>query len=327
LFNDQIESTEADLIMIDEIQRIPGLLNSVQAFIDASKGKKHKLRFFLSGSSARKLKRGQANLLPGRIFSYELGGLCAQELSYRIDEKKAFQHGFLPEPYFEKDASFCEKLLRTYSGTYLKEEIQSEALTRNIQGFARFLMILAQSSGQILDFSKLSTKAKVSRTSSIRFVEILEDTLIAQRVTSFENAVTADTIHHPKLYFFDVGVLNGLLENFNPSADRVGFLFEHLFYSQVRNSALALDIPHKIQFFRTRHGVEVDFVVTLNGKVWAIEVKVGDISASDLSGVKAFREYYPDVHGCAVIVPKQKTRKKDGILICDWIRLLQEMGL
>lgn len=326
LFIDQVESSSAKVIFVDEVQRIPGLLNSIQALIDENRSKRP-LRFFLSGSSARKLKRGQANLLPGRVFPYQLSGLCAQELQYKVETKRALQFGFLPEPYFEQDDSVCAKLLTSYSALYLKEEIQAEALARNIQGFARFLLILAKSAGHILDFSKLSNLAKVSRTSSIRFVEILEDTWIAERVSVFEDAEGADCIRHPKLYFFDVGVLNGLLENFSASLDRLGILFEHLVYTQIRNSALALDLPVKIQYFRTRHGVEVDFIVTIRDRVWAIEVKSGDISSADLSGLKAFKGYYPKVHRCVAVSPREKTRQKDGVLICDWLTLLKEMDL
>lgn len=325
LFLDEIEASKANLIFIDEIQRIPSMLNSIQALIDEAKGKRN-LRFLISGSSARKLRRGQANLLPGRLLSYESGGLCAKELGYKVDLNRALKHGFLPEPLLEDSARQSEKLLQTYSATYLKEEIQAESLLRNVQGFARFLMILASGSGQVLDFSKLSRKAKVSRTSSVRFVEILEDTLIAQRVYCFEGSHEADTVKHPKLYFFDGGVLNGLLNNFSVSDDRKGWLFEQMIYSQIRNSALAHDVPIKIEYFRTRHGLEVDFIVHLREEVWAIEVKSGEASDHDLAGLTAFERYFPKVHRRVLVTPQDRRRLKNGILICDWLTLLKEMG-
>lgn len=325
LFTDQIEGSEVKLVFIDEIQRIPGLLNSIQAMIDEAQGNRE-LRFLISGSSARKLRRGEANLLPGRVLSYELAGLCARELGYKVDTAKALKYGFLPEPLLETSARQAEKTLQSYSAIYLKEEIQAEALLRNIQGFARFLMLLAGASGQVLDFSKLSTRAKVSRTTSLRFVEILEDTLIAQRIHSFDGAPSADTIKHPKLYFFDGGVLNGLLGNFTTSDDRKGNLFEHLVYSQIRNSAMAHDTPISIQYFRTRHGLEVDFVVQLRNETWAIEVKSGEATEQDLKGLKAFYEYFPKTQHRVLVTPRDRKRTKDGILICDWITLLKEMG-
>ena len=325
LFSNQIESSGARVVFVDEIQRIPGLLNTIQAIIDESKGKRS-IRFMLSGSSARKLRRGQANLLPGRVLSYQMGGLCARELKYKTDTARALRFGFLPEPDFEAKDSRAENLLQSYSAIYLHEEIQAEALARNIQGFARFIMVLATSSGQIVDFSKFAKRAKVARSSCVRFVEILEDTLIAHRLEVFDQATEADIIRHPKVYFFDVGVLNGLLNNFNASADRKGMLFEHLVYSQIRNSALAHDVAIDIRYFRTRHGVEVDFIATVAGKVWAIEVKAGDASSQDLSGLRAFREYFPKVHHCVLVTPHEKRRMNDGILICDWVTLIQEMG-
>jgi predicted AAA+ superfamily ATPase len=315
------------LILIDEIQRVPSLLNAIQYEIDKAKRESRSCRFLISGSSARKLKRGQANLLPGRLFSYELSGLCAKELQYKVDINKAMCLGFLPEPYLETNIKSAQKMLTSYSAIYLKEEIQAESLTRNIQGFARFLNIIAQRASEIIDFSKLATKSKVSRTTTVRFVELLEDTLVAQRVYSFEEAPEADVVKHPKIYFFDVGVLNGLLQNFIASPDRIGALFEHLVYNQVRNSVLAHDIKAEIFYFRTRHGVEVDFIVKLNKKVWAIEVKAGKVDSGDLSALKIFREYFPDVHKCVVVSPSEKKRSLEDILVCALPDLLLEMGL
>ncbi len=322
LLESLIESEKPRLVFIDEIQRIPSMLNSIQAIIDQAKNKKP-IKFLLSGSSARKLRRGHANLLPGRIFTYNLGGLCAKELDYKMDLNKALRVGCLPEPYFEKNVEIGRKLLESYSSTYLKEEIQAEALSRNIQGFARFLALMANVSGTILDYSKISSKAKVSRTSCVRFVEILEDTLVAQKVCVFEGAPDADTIKHSKIYFFDVGVLNGLLNNYEASPDRIGNLFEHFIFSQIRNTAMALDLPFEIFFFRTRNGVEVDFIVKLRNKIFAIEVKIGDISNSDLTGLRAFRNYYPKVHKCIAVSTKEKSRIVDNILIMDWARMLK----
>lgn len=328
LFLNQIENNDSiKSVFVDEIQRIPTLLNDIQAIIDESQRNNRFIKFLLSSSSARKLKRGHANLLPGRIFTYQLSGFCAKELNYQINIEKALKYGFLPELCLEPEPTTCEKLLESYAATYLKEEIQAEALTRNINGFSRFLVNLAGKSGQILDFSKLATKAKVSRSSSVRFIEILEDTLIAERIYVFDKVEQADLIYHPKLYFFDVGVLNGLLNNFIISLDRKGILFEHLVYSQIKNSAIAHDIPVDIKFFRTRHGLEVDFIVTLKDKIWAIEVKSHDVDTQDLKGLQLFSKYYPNVYKSAIVAPQEKTRIQDGIFICDIVTLLQEMGL
>ena len=325
LLGSLITNTKTKTVFIDEIQRIPPMLNTIQGIVDDA-NPKNSIKFYLSGSSARKLRRGQANLLPGRIFTYSLGGLCAKELNYKVNLDHALRYGLLPEPYLENNKDNCEKLLESYSSTYLKEEIQAEALSRNLQGFARFLTTVAQCSGDILDFSKISTKSKVSRSSCVRFIEILEDTLIANRVPIFPDSVSADIIKHPKLYFFDVGVLNGLLRSFDSSAVRRGKLFEHFIYSQLCNSAYAHDQHQEIFFFRTRHGVEVDFILKLKERIWAIEVKTGDLSSQDLNGLRSFREYYPQVHKCIAVSTKERQREIDGIHICDWRALLVELG-
>lgn len=327
LLKSLVEESSARRILIDEVQRLPSILNTAQFLIDQSKSHSRPLQFLLSGSSAVKLRRKSTNFLPGRVLQFYLSGLCAQELNGKINLKKAFRCGFLPEPYLESDLKLTEKLLSSYASIYVKEEIQTEALVRNIQGFARFLFVLAAAAGQVFDFSKASSKAKVSRTSSIRFVEVLEETLIAERVSVFDRAESADTIRHPKIYFFDIGVLNGLLGNFEASADRLGSLMEHVVYNQIRNSAIAFDHPIKISFFRTRHGLEVDFVVEHKGKVWAIEVKSGDVRPSDLEPLIAFRDYFPEVHRCMVVSPTE-TRKRviNGIGIGSIEWMLSEMG-
>ena len=309
-------------IFVDEVQRIPGLLNTIQKIIDDEK----KI-FLLSGSSVRKLKRGQANLLPGRVLSYNMAGLSIKELGYKLNIEKALSHGFLPEPYLEKNYALAEKILDTYSHSYLKEEIQDEALTRNLQGFMRFLNSLAELSGTILDFTKLATKSKVSRSSLTRFIEILEDTLIGQRLEVFDLAKEADIIKHPKFYFFDPGVLNGLLSNFNVSSDRKGNLLEHLIFAQLKNSAMALDQKIEIYYFRTRSDVEVDFVIRWKKKWYAIEVKSGEVSKSDLAGLKIFRDYYPAVNRCFVVSLKEKKRTLDQITICGVTELLNELEM
>lgn len=310
-------------ILVDEVQRIPALLNTIQAIMD-EKGSK-KIRFLLSGSSARKLRRGNANLLPGRVLGYSLGGLCPQELDYNVDLQRAMTIGFLPEPYLEDDTFTAQKLLQTYASTYLKEEIQAEALSKNIHGFARFLQVMAENSGRVIDFSKLSTKSKVSRSSAVRFVELLEDTLIGRRIHSF-NESQADVIAHPKFYFFDPGVLNGLLVDFHPSHERLGNLFEHVIFAMLANSAYALDEKINIEFFRTRHGVEIDFIVRWRNKIWAIEVKVGHIHSRDLSHLAQFRTYCPQAR-CLAVSVSEALRQLDGITICNPVEMLRILGM
>ncbi len=168
-------------VFIDEIQRIPSLLNTIQFLLDNDR----RIKFLLTGSSARKLKRGQANLLPGRIFTYELGPLAHSELGDRFDAVRALQRGLLPGIYFEKEAGTWRKLLRTYASTYLKEEIQAEALTRNLEGFSRFFDVMCAASGSFIDFTKFASLAAIERMTARRYFDVLADTLLIHRIEPF----------------------------------------------------------------------------------------------------------------------------------------------
>jgi len=316
--------SELESVLIDEVQRHPTILNTVQTIIDDKQTRSPK--FYLTGSSARKLKRGQANLLPGRIFSYELGPLCAAELDYNLDVVRALKFGCLPEPYLSESDSFCEKLLTTYSGVYLKEEIQAEALTRNLDGFSRFVISAAQFSGLTLDFSKLAKQAKIDRKACSRFYELLEDTLIATRLEVFEGTAS-DIKKRPKFYFFDTGVLNGLLGNFTASSDRKGRLFEHLVINQVISSAKARDIPIKVSYFRTLGGYEVDLILQIRGKTYAVEIKSGQVNHFDAANLELFREHYKDVDNLFLVTTDDTDRKIGRVSIKNVSSFLREVGL
>jgi uncharacterized protein len=316
-------------VFIDEVQRIPSLLNTIQALLDETKYRSQELKFYLTGSSARKLKRGRANLLPGRVLNYSLGPLAAAELGYKVNTRRALELGCLPEPYLEHDRSTAEKLLESYAGSYLKEEIQSEALSRNLEGFSRFLVTAAAGSGQFLDFSKLSQRARIARTSAIRYFDVLEDTLVSYRLPPYPNAEKADLVQHPRYYFFDPGVLNGILGGFTASADRIGMLFETLLVSQLHASAMARDVRIELFTFRTRGGVEVDFVVRLPNGLWAIEAKASaHVHEGDARALEQFRTYCSEKVHCVVATLSGAKRKlKSGTLILPWTELLKEMDL
>ncbi len=309
-------------VFIDEIQRHPSLLNTIQTLLD---DKNQKFKFFLTGSSARKLKRGHANLLPGRIFSYEMSALCAAELQYKLDVTKALSYGTLPEPYLEPSEKVAEKLLQTYSGVYLKEEIQAEALTRNLEGYSRFLLAAATSSGLVLDFSKIAKQAKIERKICSRFFEILEDTLIAQRVDVFEET-SADIVKRPKFYFFDTGVLNGLLQNFNTSNDRKGFLFEHLVFNQIINSAKARDQKVEVFYFRTRGGYEVDFILRTAGRTYGVEVKSGNFDHLDAEKILRLNDFMT-FDGLYLVTMDSVSKNMGDVKVRSLNKFLQEVGL
>ncbi len=319
----RFDHADTPSVLIDEVQRLPSLLNTIQYLIDGEK----QLRFLLSGSSARKLKRGGANLLPGRVLTYGLGPLVAGELNYELPTLRALALGSLPGILTETDEELAAKLLRSYAATYLTEEIQAESLTRNLEGFARFLKIAAGWSGHFLDLAKMAQASQVARQSVVRWFEILEDTLVVQRVDAFSKKLSKRLVRHPKFYFFDVGVLNGLLGNFEPSSDRIGLLFEHLIHSQLRYSAQARDQELTIATYRTEQGVEVDFVVELGSALYAIEAKASQtVGPHDLRHLRNFRDYAAPHRSMVWYLGKER-KEIDKIEIIPWQDGLREMGL
>lgn len=310
-------------IFIDEVQRIPSILNTIQAIIDNDKTK----QFYLTGSSARKLKRGQANLLPGRILSYELGPLTHEELADNFDLARAMSCGLLPGIYNEKSEQTAEKLLKTYAATYLKEEVQAEALTRNLEGFSRYFQIMASRSGDFTDFSKFASAAMIERTTAKRYFDVLVDTLIIQPVEAFTKTSRRRLVQHPRYYFFDVGVLNGCLNNFKASSDRIGNLFEHLFLQLVVSSAKAHDENIRVSVFRTEGGSEVDFIIEKNNELFAVEVKASkNIGKHDLKGLKSFAEFYDKKHQAIVVYLGENNLEIDGIRIYNLASALKALG-
>ncbi|MCM2276809.1 MAG: AAA family ATPase [Oligoflexia bacterium] len=314
---------KAATILVDEVQRIPSILNTIQFLIDTHKGK---YRFLLTGSSARKLRRGQANLLPGRIHAFNLGTLVAEELGYEVDLKKALSFGLLPGIYLESDPAENRRTLRSYAATYLKEEVQAEALTRNLEGFSRFFMVAAAASGDFLDLSKFASEAQVNRQSAIRFFEVLEDTLIVSRVLPFAKSERRRLIQHPRYFFFDTGVINGALDNFTVSQDRIGRIFENLIFNQLHHSAMARDREIRISTYRTEHGAEVDFIVELSGETFAIEAKASsNIGKSDLTGLASFAEFFGKKCRKWVLCTGAHRRTIGDIEILPWVEGLREI--
>jgi predicted AAA+ superfamily ATPase len=312
-------------IFVDEIQRLPSLLNTIQTLLDASSPR---YRFFLTGSSARKLRRGKANLLPGRIFTYQMGPIVSRELDYNLDTGQALAHGTLPGILVENDRYAREKTLSSYAATYLKEEVQAEALARNLEGFARFLSVTAEYAGQFLDLSKLAADAQVARQSAVRYFEVLEDCLIVHRLAPFAKSARRRLVQHPRYYFFDPGTLNGLLGNFTVSPDRIGNLFEHLIFTQIVHTTLALDKRTHLASYRTEHGAEVDFIFTSNGETIAIESKASrNVGPSDLRGLASFAEYYGKSHRAMVFYLGAHRRKIGNVEVFPWQEGLREIGL
>lgn len=322
LLKKTIAAKKPRTVFIDEIQRIPSLTNTIQALIDENPN----LKFYLTGSSARKLKRGNANLLPGRIVSFSIGGLSLAELNYDLDTNSALSYGLLPGIYTESDIKTKKQVLRTYSVSYLKEEIQSEALVRSIPNFVRFINEAAKTSGQFLDYSKLSQRAKVPRESSRRLFEILEDTMVAYRITP--DPEVEDLVKHSRYYFFDTGVLNGLLGNFIASADRIGMLFEHLVVTQIMNSNFAQDKDFQMHTFRTRGGLEIDLIVKSQKKIFGIEIKATqNLHTADYKTPLRFKDAYPKEIEVFIAHNGTREEKYQSVWGLPWQKVIKEIGL
>lgn len=277
-------------VFIDEVQRVPPLLDAVQAVVDQHP---RRFRFLLSGSSARKLRRGHANLLPGRVVLHYLHPLLASELADEFDLGRVLAHGTLPGVYAEPDPAARAETLRSYVDAYLREEVQAEALVRDIGGYSRLLDLIAACSGRIINLHALSRDAAVGYETARRYLDVLEDTLVLFRVPAWSGSDRASLVAHPKVMLFDIGVRNALLRR---PLDRVldderGLLLEHLVGLELRRRTGELWPEAALSHFRTRRGAEVDYILEAGGERWAIEVKASRlVDARDLRGLAAFAE-------------------------------------
>lgn len=323
LLRNQIERKKAKRIFIDEVQRIPVLLNTVQSIVDDNPS----IKFYLTGSSARKLKKGGANLLPGRVINFNLGTLTLRELNYNL-KKEDLIYGFLPGVYTEKNEIEKKEILSSYSANYINEEIKAEALVRDLPSFSRFLQLSPEFVAEFIDYSKLSKLSKISRHQVPRYFEIFEDTMVGYRVFPDKNLIEKyDLIKHPKFYFFDVGVYSGLQKSYKFSADRAGILCEQVVFQQLMHSAAALRKNILINSLRTRGGAEIDFWVNLDSKNIGIEVKSSDkIIEDDVRHLVHFKKAEPQVEYYLFHFGKEEI-KKNGIWCLPLETGLKEIGL
>jgi predicted AAA+ superfamily ATPase len=300
-------------VLIDEVQRVPALLDAVQHAIDTRRAR---FRFLLSGSSARKLRRGNANLLPGRVHSLELHPLVAAEIGGEFDVDRALAHGTLPGIYAEADAATRAQDLRGYVDTYLREEIQAEALVRDLGGYARLLDLAAASSGLVLNLMSLCRDAGVGYETARRYLSVMEDTLVAFTVPAWSGSDRASLVSHPKVFLFDAGVRNALLRRplDRPLDDDRGILMEHLVAYELRRRAGGIWPEARLFHYRSRHGAEVDFVLEVGRELWGIEVKAGrNVDRSQLRGLASLAERARRVHRRIVVFRGPRPMSIDGV--------------
>ncbi|MCX7726563.1 MAG: AAA family ATPase [Chitinispirillaceae bacterium] len=306
-------SLQDDIIVIDEIQKLPSLLDEVHRLIE-TKG----LKFLLTGSSPRKLRRGGVNLLGGRAKFKILHPFCYKELKNLFELSKAINYGLLPSIYFSNSA---DEDLIAYTGLYLQEEIAAERTVRNIPAFSRFLQIAALMNGQLINYSKLSSDAMVALSTVHEYFEILKDTLIAFEVTAWKKTVKRKPISTSKFYFFDTGVVR-VLQNrsiLNIGTPEFGFAFEHWICHELK---CFLDYKNLqgLNYWRSQSGYEVDFI--LCDKI-AIEVKAKNfVTERDLSSLKALAEEVR-LSFYLVISMDKNPRKIENILILPYNTFLE----
>ena len=313
----QTLSPQQEIVVVDEIQKLPSLLDEIQILIDRNR----KLRVLLTGSSARKLKRGAANLLGGRAWMCRLHPLVSPELNHeRLLDR--LNRGSLPSVI---DSVDFQQDLKSYVGTYLQEEIRAEGLTRSIESFSRFLEVAGLTHGEQINFTSVGSDAGVPPRTIREHYQILEDTLIGYQLPAFQETVKRKPVATAKFYFFDVGVANTLRRTglLTEGSDSYGRALEHLVFLELRSF---LDYQRKdesLTYWRSRSQFEVDFVV--GGKV-AIEVKAKPrVSARDYKGIVALGEDIPLERRIVVCNERRCRRSDDGVEIMPPVEFLKEL--
>lgn len=309
------------LVIVDEIQRVPALLDYVQKGIE-----EFDHRFLLSGSSARKLKRGGANLLGGRALDFRLHPLTAKEIGPSFSLPLALQYGTLPKVVqlvSGKDTEEARRLLRAYYTIYIKEEIQAEAATRNVGAFQRFLDVAAQGNAQMIEFSNISRECSVPASTVKEYYSILEDTLLGEFLWPWDRSQRKKA--RPKFYFFDSGVVRSLQNRLHdpPTPQEEGVLFENWFVREIIRYRDYLEKNHRIGFWR-EGGHEIDILVEgPRGPLLAIECKAGrDLLPQAV--LQAFRKRFGRVPVLIASMKETTARRlESGIEILPWRRVLE----
>lgn len=275
--------------VIDEIQKVPSLLDEVHRLIENKK-----YRFILTGSSARKLKRKGANLLAGRALTYRMYPFTVWELRNDFNLHKSLLYGHLPKIYDDKDLNPSE-YLKSYVQNYLKEEVKQEGFSRNLGAFSRFLEAASFSQGSVLNINAVAREASVKQKTVEGYFDLLEDMLIAYRIPVFTKRAKRKLVSHPKFYFFDTGIYRAIKPKriLDTKEEIDGVCLETLVLQELIALNQYFELGYEIYYWRTKHGVEVDFVLYGEKKLVAIEVKrANKIHPGDLNGLKAFKDEY-----------------------------------
>ena len=303
-----IRSSEGPVI-IDEIQRIPSLLNEIHWLIV-----NRNIQFILSGSSPRNILRSGGNLLGGRALRHELYPLISVEIP-DFNLVRALNWGLLPRHYL---AGNPEKLLSAYIGSYLRDEIMTEAKIRNITSFSRFLEAAAFSNGEMVNYSNIASECGVSSPTVKEYFQILEDTMTGRFLQSYQKKPKRRVILAPRFYYFDIGVANYLLKRgrIEQGSESFGKAFEHFIYQEIYAHSHYSGINYPISYWRTTSQIEVDFILGENEV--AIETKsTSMVNPRHLKGLKSFAEEYK-VKKSIIVSTDPYPRQLDNITVLPW---------
>jgi uncharacterized protein len=281
------------LIVLDEIQRLPGLLDEVHRLIE-----RKRWRFALTGSSARKLRRAGVNLLAGRARTLAMHPLTAAELAGAFDLQHSLRYGQLPTAYVEADP---QRYLASYAGTYLREEVMAEALTRNLDAFSRFLSAASFSQASVLSIATVARDIGLPRKTVEGYFQLLEDLLLCVRLPVFTRRAKRPMTGHPKFYFFDAGVFRALRPRgpLDAVEEIDGAALETLVLQELRATNGNHDLGYELFYWRTRDQKEVDFVLYGERGIRAFEVKrSARFQERDLDALELFAADYPMARCC-----------------------------
>ncbi|MEW6377613.1 MAG: AAA family ATPase [Thermodesulfobacteriota bacterium] len=307
-------------LVVDEVQRVPDLLTVVHSLIEAKKG----WTFILTGSSARRLKRTGVDLLGGRALLHTMHPFMAAELGKYFNFDQALLNGLLPLVVTAENPA---EVLRSYAALYLREEVQMEGLIRNIGSFSRFLEAISFSHASLLNISNVARECEVERKVVDGYVGILEDILLGWRLPIFTKRAKRELAAHPKFFLFDTGVFRSLRPHgpLDRPEEIEGQALEGLVAQHLKAWIAYSKVKRELFFWRTRSGVEVDFVVYGPDSLWAVEVKnAKKIHPNDLRGLRSFKEEYPKSK--ALFLYRGKDRfMKEGILCLPCVEFLKEL--
>lgn len=318
LLREQVLAEEPSLVIIDEVQQVPALIEEVHWLLGNTG-----TRFVLCGSSARKLRRVSRNLLGGRAVDFHLMPLTSHEIG-DVDLSRLLQYGALPPHYLVEEPG---QLLKAYVNNYIKQEIIDESVTRNIPAFSRFMQVLGLTHGQQLNHSNVARETGVSASTVRNYYQIIEDTLLGLILEPWRRRKRRRLVETAKFYLFDIGVANQLhpeSTNLGEGTDRYGRAFEHFILNELRARIAYADLDLDLSYWRTHSGFEVDFIV--GDMELAVECKAArEVRGADLRGLRALMEDH--VPRRSILVSRDSNRRKteDGIEMIPWQEFCREL--